>query len=184
LGNYRSALTSTGNFRFTTNYHTKNNRYNLKAHIVFQDFLNEENGGVDPDFINYFLTNNSEFRDRARLEVNFQNGENILKGKRFYLDHNYALIKVEDSISHTLLKIGNVVSFEDKYYQFDQAEPFGKYGASYTTANLRDKVTLDDFYVQGYADFSNNIIGNLKFFTGFSQFNYGYNTTLILENQT
>src|SRR5690606_13287813 len=50
--------------------------------------------------------------------------------------------------------------------------------------NLRDKVTLDDFYVQGYADFSNNIIGNLKFFTGFSQFNYGYNTTLILENQT
>ncbi|MBB1489846.1 hypothetical protein H4O21_24895, partial [Oceanospirillum sp. D5] len=39
LGQYQHILTSTGNFRFTTNYKTKNNRYNMRAHIVMQDLL-------------------------------------------------------------------------------------------------------------------------------------------------
>jgi hypothetical protein len=38
---------STGSFRFTTNYNTKNLRYLLKAHFVSHDILNEENGRLD-----------------------------------------------------------------------------------------------------------------------------------------
>src|SRR5690606_15563830 len=34
LGKYQHILTSTGNFRFTTSYKTKNNRYFARAHIV------------------------------------------------------------------------------------------------------------------------------------------------------
>ena len=41
LGQYQHALTSTGNFRFTSNYRTKNNRYKIRGHIVAQDLLNE-----------------------------------------------------------------------------------------------------------------------------------------------
>ena len=40
LGKYQHILSSTGNFRFTTNYKTKNNRYNVRTHIVMQDILN------------------------------------------------------------------------------------------------------------------------------------------------
>jgi hypothetical protein len=45
LGKYQHILTSTGNFTFTTNYQTKNKRYNIRAHVAAQDVLNEQNGG-------------------------------------------------------------------------------------------------------------------------------------------
>ena len=54
LGKYEHILSSTGNFRFTTNYKTKNNRYVVRTHIVMQDILNEENGGLsDEDLLNF-----------------------------------------------------------------------------------------------------------------------------------
>ena len=46
LGKYINQLSSTGNFRFTTSYATKNKRYALNAHFTSQDFLNGENGGI------------------------------------------------------------------------------------------------------------------------------------------
>lgn len=184
LGDYRNALTSTGNFRFSTNYHTRNNRYNLRAHIVFQDLMNQENGGLKPDFIDYFLEDNPEFSDRARLEVNMQDAENILKGKRFYLDHNFAIINTSDSLSYNILRLGNVISFEDKYYQYQQAKKFDGFGDSYVPEKLKDKVSLEDLYVQLYADLHNNVLGKMRFSAGFSYTNYGYDKILILENQT
>lgn len=183
LGNYQNTLASTGNFRFTTNYKTKNNRYNLRAHIVFQDLLNQENGGLKPDFIPFFINNTDDFKDRGRLEVNFEDAENILKGKRFHLEQEYALINYKDSLSYTSLKLGNIISFEDKFYRFEQENPFDEFGPSYAFQNLKDRVTLEEFYTQGYANFSNNLLGNLRVSIGYTDFNYGYNSVLILENE-
>jgi hypothetical protein len=46
-GKYINQLASnTGSFRFTTNYNTKYFRYELKAHFVSHDILNQENGGI------------------------------------------------------------------------------------------------------------------------------------------
>ena len=92
LGKYQHILTSTGNFRFTSSYKTKDMRYVANAHIVMQDLLNEENGGLRDDNIPFFESGNPEFRDRAVLAVNFEDAENILKGKRFHLDHWYHII--------------------------------------------------------------------------------------------
>jgi len=183
LGNYQNTLTSTGNFRFTSNYSTKNNRYNLRAHIVFQDLLNQENGGLKPEFIPLFINNADDFKDRGRLEVNFQDAENTLEGKRFHLEHEYALINFRDSLSYTSLTLGNTVSFEDKFFRYQQARPFDEFGPAYATQNLRDRVTLEEFYTQGYADFRNNLLGNVKVSIGFTDFNYGYNSVLILDNE-
>lgn len=183
LGNYQNTLTSTGNFRFTSNYRTKNNRYNARAHIVFQDLLNEENGGVKDDFIPYFINDHRDFRDRGRLEVNFENAQKTLEGKRFHLEHDYAFINYRDSTSYTSLKLGNILSFEDKFYQFDQESPFDEFGPSYARDNLRDRVTLEEFYTQAYADFDNNLLGNIRFSLGYTDFNYGYNSVLILDDE-
>lgn len=183
LGNFQNTLTSTGNFRFTTNYKTKNNRYNLRAHIVFQDLLNQENGGLKPDFIPLFINNEEDFRDRGRLEVNFEDAENILKGKRFHLEHDFSLINQKDSLTYTTLKLGNILSFEDKFYRFEQESPFDEFGPSFATENLRDRVDLEEFYAQGFVDFSNNLLGAFKVFLGYTEFNYGYNSVLILDDQ-
>ena len=86
LGKYQSALSSHGNFRATFNYHTKNKGYYVRGHMYSFDIFNEENGGLTPQSVAYFETNNPDYTDRERLEVNFNNADNIFEGKRYYID--------------------------------------------------------------------------------------------------
>ena len=184
LGKYQNILTSTGNFRFTTNYKTKNDKYNLRAHIVMQDVFNEENGGLaDDDLIN-FESGNPEYIDRSVFDVSFENAENILRGKRFHLDHSYTLIKPTDSLSKNELKIHNILSLEDKFYQFKQTTEKDYFGDAFRTSGLNDKVKFEEFSSQLGASYYNNIIGQLGFAVNYTNYNYGYNTLVILnENQ-
>ncbi|HBY68480.1 MAG TPA: hypothetical protein DEG69_12450, partial [Flavobacteriaceae bacterium] len=176
LGTYQNILTSTGNFRFTTNYHTKSKRYKIRAHIAAQDILNEENGGLPPNSIDLFVNDNPEFNDRGRIDVNFEDAENLLKGLRFYADHEYELISQRDSTNYNVLAVGNRFSFEEKSFLYTQETPFEGYGESYETTNLRTKTTLEDFNIQGYARLENNLLGNISAFVGYTDYNYGYNS--------
>ena len=181
LGKYQHILTSTGNFRFTTNYKTKNKRYNARAHIVTQDLLNEENGGIKDNDLISFESGNPEFIDRSVFDPTFENAENTLEGKRFYLDHSYNLVQQKDSLTTNTLSIGNIISFEDKFYQFDQDSQNDLFGEAFVNSNLKDKVTLEDFYVEANAKYNNNKIGQLKFRIGYTDYNYGYNSLVSLE---
>ena len=86
LGNYQSALSNHGSFRTTFNYHTKNKGYYVRGHMYSFDIFNEENGGLTPQSVAYFETNNPDYTDRERLEVNFNNADNVFEGKRYYID--------------------------------------------------------------------------------------------------
>jgi hypothetical protein len=184
LGKYQHILASTGNVRFTTNYKTKNNRYKARAHIYMQDVLTEENGGIrDEDIIN-FENGVEEFIDRSVFDPVFEDAESVLRGKRFYLDHDYSIIRDRDSVSHNTLKIGNIVSFEDKYYHYTQSSQNDYFGNSFRSSNLSDRVTLEDFFAQVNAKYSNNIIGDVSFHINYNDYNYGYNSVVNLNNQT
>jgi hypothetical protein len=98
LGKYVHVLSSSGNFRFTTNYKTKNKRYVARAHIVIQDILNQENGGLSDEDILNFEAGDEEFLDRPIFDPIFQDAENNLEGRRFYFDHSY-IIKEKDSLN-------------------------------------------------------------------------------------
>jgi hypothetical protein len=181
LGKYQQILTSTGNFRFTTNYLTKNKRYKLRAHIAAQDILNEENGGLNANSIAFFKSGDPEFDDRARLDVNFENAENKLEGLRFYADQEYEIISKRDSTGYNVLNIGNRISYEDKFFEYRQNAPFSGFGESYKTSELKKKTKLEDFNVQGYARLENSILGEIGAFIGYTDYNYGYNTVLVLD---
>jgi len=181
LGAYQHNLTSTQEFRFTTNYHTKNKRYHIIAHLYSNDLYTEQNGGLTDESVLLFQSNDSDFKDRGRLEVNFEDAENELKGFRIYGKHEYELITKKDSTDQNKLVIGNVLSFEDKSYVFEQDKPFDGFGESYKTNGLWKKTTLEDFNVQGYARFENDLIGSLTAFVGYTDYNYGYDSKLILE---
>ena len=182
LGQYQQALSSTGNFRFTTNYRTKNNRYKIRGHIVAQDILNEENGGLRATSIPLFVNDEGNFDDRARLDVNFENAENKLEGLRFYGDHEYELISQRDSLGYNVLSIGNQVSYEDKFYEFRQVAPFDGLGESYEAADLRKETTLEDFNARAFAKLNNSLLGNIGAYIGYTNYNYGYNSVLILDD--
>ncbi|MAN59409.1 MAG: hypothetical protein CMC08_06195 [Flavobacteriaceae bacterium] len=181
LGIYQNMLASTGNFRFTTNYHTKNKRYSIRAHYVAQDMLNEQNGGLTPNSIALFRNGDEEFEDRGRLDVNFENAENVLEGQRFYVDHQYELVGRRDSTRQTVVAVGNSLSYEEKFYEYRQDAPFEGFGPAYESADLFNKVTLDDFKAEAYAKLDNSLLGSIKGFAGYTQYNYGYNSVLILD---
>jgi hypothetical protein len=185
LGKYQHLLTSTGNFRFTSNYRTKNSRYNLRAHIVTQDLLNQENGGLQDGSVVNFIEGTEEFLDRSILEVNFENAESMLRGKRFYLEQTYNIINKKDSLSKNKLSLGHIVSFEDKYFQYDQSTAATNiFGSAFKSSGLKDRSTLENFYNQVQLNYSNNIVGDLQFNISNNNYNYGYDKVVILDGNT
>lgn len=182
LGAYQNILTSSGNFRFTTNYHSKNKRYRFRAHIAAQDVFNEENGGLTANSIILFTNDNPEFEDRGRLDVNFEDGSNKLAGLRYYGDQEYEMIGIRDSLSYTVLTIGNSLSYEDKFYEYMQGAPYERFGESYEDSDLNTKVKLEDFQAKFYARFDNSILGNIGGFLGYTDYNFGYNSVLYLDS--
>jgi len=182
LGKYQHVLSSTGNFRFTTNYTTKNKRYNVRTQIVMQDILNEENGGIlDEDLID-FQNGNQDFIDRSVFDPRFEDAESMLKGKRFHLDQTY-VVKAQDSLSSHQLSIGNIISLDDKFYQFNQTANNPFFGDVFVASNISDRVTLENFYSELNATYANTTLGALKFNIGYNNSNYGYNSLVNLNNQ-
>lgn len=181
LGKYQHVLTSTGNFRFTTNYRTKNEKYEARAHIVMQDFLNQENGGLTDADVEKFRSGDPEFINRSVFSPVFEDAENMLEGKRFHLDHEYNLIKSTDSISNNL-SIGQIVSFEDKYYQFTQVKRNDFFGDAFVNANINDRVSLENFSNRFYANYKNDLLGTVQFSADYNNYNYGYDKVTVIDS--
>ena len=182
LGNYQQSLTSTGNLLITSNYFSKNNRYNVRFHVASHDILNRENGGLTQNSLALFINDDPEFSDRGRLDVNFEDAENNLKGVRFYMNQEYSLIQKVDSTSTTALTLGNSIWYEEKLFEYRQNTVYEPYGASYEPTDLYNKTTLEYFNIQAYARLENTLLGNFKVFTTLTDYNYGYNSVLNLDN--
>ncbi|WP_298530345.1 putative porin [uncultured Algibacter sp.] len=185
LGKYQHILTSTGNFRFTSNYQTKNKRYNVKGHITIQDLLNQENGGLDDFSVENFESGDPEFIERSLLEVNFEDAESLLEGKRFHLDHSYAVLNPNDSLVNNDLSVGHTISYSDKQFSYSQVTAqTDLFGDSFNGSNLLDRSEITDLYNQFRLNYSNNIIGDLQVNVSNNNYNYGYNKLVILEGET
>lgn len=186
LGKYLNQLTSAGNFRFTTNYHTKNNRYSAFAHFVSQDLLNEENGGITD--VADFETKDDNFKERQRLEVFLNDAQSFLKGKRYFIDQTFRFNREKGSnnlyFSHQFL-------FENKFFEYNQAtvlstvdtQQFNRFGPSYTTAGINDQVRYNRMYNKIGAIYENSTLGKFQFFVDDFQYNYYYNSVYIFADR-
>ena len=183
LGKYQHILSSTGNFRFTINYNSKNNRYKLRTHIVKQDILNQENGGISDEDLIGFESGDPEFIDRSLFDPIFENAQNNLEGKRFHMDQSYVLVQ-SDSLNSNQISIGNLLTFEDKYYHFTQDSNNTFFGDAFVSSSISDKSTFENFYTEFNARYLNKTLGAFKASLGYNNYNYGYNSLVILNNQT
>ena len=182
LGKYQHILTSTGNFTFTTNYKTKNERYNIRLHFTAQDILNQQNGGLTDTSLSLFVNEDPDFVDRRRLDVNFEDGENLLKGSRVFAEHEYELMGKKDSLEYSVLAIGNSIGFEDKSYVYRQNSAYAAFGESYVPTDINGTVSLQDFNAKAYAYYDNALLGKLTASVGYTNLNYGYNSALVLDD--
>ncbi len=186
LGDYRNALASHQNFRTTLSFASKNKKYEARTHFVAHNLLNQENGGLTNASYDLFVTDNSEFYDRERLEVNYTNAESRLKGKRYYFEHSYHLWQHRDTTKHRTsdLQIGHEFTYSDKHYYFNQDEASDFIGEAYQNkiADSTYHKTMDNALFAKFK--SPYILGSLGFKATLSQHNYGYYNILYLDEQT
>jgi hypothetical protein len=181
-GNYVNTLTSSGNFKFTSNYTSKDKAYRLRVHTVFQDHLNEENGGLEAASLQGFIDDEANFQNRGRLEPNLTDAQSLLDGKRFYIDHDYEIIGEKDSTSYYSGRIYNKAYYEDKYYQFSQTSADENFlGDAYISSNLQDKTNLEEGMIEAGVSYDHHLLGFYKAGVARHKYNYGYDR-LINQN--
>lgn len=179
LGNYQNALTSTGHFRSTLSYSTLNKRYRMNAHFVSQDLLNRENGGLNDVSLEQYFSKEEDFEDRSILEVKFEDAENVLFGKRFYMDHGFDLV----TSSYGDIGLEHKIDISDKKYIYRQTNPFADFGGTLKNTNLEDEVKLRNITNVVSLTLQNNILGQLAVNGGHTYYNYGYNSLVFIGEQ-
>jgi len=182
LGNYQHFLSSSSNFRFSTNYNSRNSKYFLKTHYVNQNLFSEENGGIREDDISNFESGNTEFIDRSVFDPQFENADNTLQGKRFYLNQNYLIKNSLDSLNTRKWSVGNIITLENKYYQFKQSTPNEYFGESTGFNQINDKVSFDTFLINFNTSYSSSKLGMATFFMNYRDVNYSYENLADIDN--
>ena len=179
LGKYREDEVNTGNFRTSVNYLTRNGRYRLWAHMAVQDIEGQEHGGL-LDSEGQFESEDPEFSDRRRVDVLFQGVVNRLHGRRYYLDHEFQLLRGRrDSTRQSGgLSLGHVLTYSSKYYQFRQNANTPYFG-ELIFEPVKDQAFLKTMYNEVRLRLKNRLVGELQ--TSVSLFNYDYYFKSILE---
>jgi hypothetical protein len=183
LGAYRESLVSNGNFRGTFQYRTKENQYEIRGHLTSQDFYNEESGGLTTAALKSFISENPDFDDRARLDVNLTDSENQFDSNRIYLEQSFKLLSNKDTITKkdfSNLKIGHVFTNENKTYNFTQASStiaiFGDVNATSATKNIAEsKITSNEVNLEFNSKY---VLGKFKAKANYTNYSYGYDSIL------
>jgi len=183
LGAYRRSLASHGNFRATFQYRTKENQYEIRGHVARQDLFNQESGGLTTSSLNSFITEDPNFENRGRLDVNLIDAENQFDGNRIYLEHSYKLLASKDTVNKkdfSNLKIGHILTNEDKMYRFNQTTSttsiFGDINASEAkNSDVEQKITNNELNLEFNSKY---VLGQFKAKVNFTNYSYGYDTIL------
>jgi len=174
LGKYQSARARGNQFRFSSNYKSKNNSTIWRLHFTSQNIFNKENGGLNPESIyyyeqapDYFVVDDfgeriinedgsnemiyyDGFLDRSRLGTMIF-AENSLYSKRFYSDFrkNIFLNKNKES----LLAIGYEFTHEYKKIEYIDNRTASLFGETNESA-IKDKSRMyfqeNKVYLESY----------------------------------
>lgn len=178
LGKYRSSLVSQGNFKTSFRYESPKGQYTLKGHVVTQDLLNEESGGLNETALEAFISNDENFTDRARLDVNLSGTENSLEGSRVFVTHDYKLLSAKDSVSNkdfSNLKIGHTFLSEGKFYEFRQDATTDFLGTAAIEGSVNDRVESSFLKNEFFIEFNSKyVLGTFRVKSSLMSYSYGY----------
>ena len=174
LGHYQHSLSGVSQLRFSTWYENPNRRYRLRFQMANQKIEQQENGGLDNLSLQSYTDKITEFEDRARLSVKFQNATHFFTGKRYLLEQDYALIMTSDSIPLPALRLGYRIQTDSQRHTFDQqaaVEEFGSLAEGYTTP--KDQLHYASTRHDVYALFEQSKWGQIEAYG--SALKYSYN---------
>lgn len=168
-GKYINNIVSSGNFRFTTSYFSKNEKYFLNAHFTGQDISNQENGGIIETDL--FESSESPYNQRDRLGVYFNNATSFLKGNRFFIDHNYKITSNDDYA----LTVFQQFNQEYKFFEFTQPTVSPRLGDSFSS-KINNKTRFNQFYNKAGVALNSKKLGKISAYVDSNTYNYYYNS--------
>ncbi len=171
LGKYVNYLSSSGNFRFTTSYFTKDKRYFLNAHFTGQDISNQENGGIVD--VSQFESGDPNYTKRDGIDVYFSDATSMLKGNRFFIDHSFKLSK--DNPNSLVFR--HQFNQEFKFFEFTQPTVSTRYGASFSN-HINNKTRYNHLYNKFGVAYKTKSYGDLTFFVEDNNYNYFYDSVV------
>ena len=191
LGAYRRSLASAGNFRLSFYYKTLKERYTIKGHAVNQDITHQESGGLTPESLVAFLNDDPNFStNRGRLDVNFNDAESILEGKRLFFEHTLNLYSSKKKKNHknfSNVKVGHSFIRNSKFFEFKQNTPSDEIDRNRVAGTIANKTNYLLYDNQLFVDFNSKyILGKFRVKAGYTTYNYGYdnpqNTLVTTQN--
>ena len=185
LGKYLSSLSRSRQFRLSSQYQTYNQKYRLRLHQTTQSLENQVNGGLTNES-DYFFQNapnyvsadeagnpildedgNEQivfydgFLDRNRLDTHLK-ADNILKGKRYFMEHRFQIMpKVKDT-SLDKMAIGYRAILENKTYQYTQTRPGRYFDETYETNSINDSISFSSLDNNLFLNYKNKILGEIN----------------------
>lgn len=192
LGKYINQLSSSGNFRLTTSYFSKQKKYSLLAHFTSQDLLNGENGGISNT--NDFESEEVKYKNRARINVFLTDATSFLKGKRFFVDQ---LLHLKNIGGDSKLFVNHQFNYENKFFEFNQptiasslvsetgaVSKIYRFGDAYVTSSINNQLRYNKLYNRFGVVYQNGLFGKFQLFAEDFRYNYFYNSKLFLNSQT
>ena len=180
LGKYRRSLVSQGIFKTTFRYESPKGQYTLKGHVATQDLLNEESGGLTEISLEAFISDDENFTDRARMDVNLDGTgtENSLEGARVFLQQDYKLLAAKDTVSDkdfSNLKVGHTFLSESKFYEFRQDATSSFLGTAVISTGLNDRVESNFLKNEFFLEFNSKyVLGTFRVKSSLMSYSYGY----------
>ena len=157
-----------------TNYNSKDRKYKLRTHYVSQKLFAEQNGGIRDEDILDFENGTDQFLDRSVFDPYFENADNELSGRRYYIDHSYNLANPKDSIKTNSLIITNRISYEKRFYKFNQTSANEFFGDSYNFSVIDDKSRLRSLLFKIGADYKTKNLGDLSLALEYNDHKYNF----------
>ena len=171
LGKYQNQRSASVAMRLSMTYQSLNERYKAKFHYVSQKHENQENGGITADGIPLFTSGDPDFKERSVLQVNLEEAENTLKGKRSFFEHHYALIQAKDSTGSSW-SVGHQFTNESKFYHYQDPRSSDYFGENLVPGVVNDATQWAIVRNQLETKLQNPVVGKLRAGISFSNIKY------------
>lgn len=186
LGKYQRILVSNGNFRGGFSYVSPNKKYTAFAHFASHDVSGQENGGIITN--EQFEGGETQFKNRATIDVNLLDAENARESKRYFLQHDYAFLRNRDSLaSYKQIRFRHLFNYETEHYTFNETSQNNYLGESYVSQNIHDKARLQRMTNRVGAELELPYLGRTFLFGNAYFYNYyfqnGYFVSGVLQRR-
>jgi len=203
LGSYSFSKSTASQFRFSSQYQSFNKKYRIRFHHTSQKLGNKVNGGLTNDSVYFFenspnyaivdpqtgepqVDENDEilyenyggFMDRSRLVTQI-GGENILSGKRYFIEQVYNLNLNKGQ--KDLIKFGQNLIYETKFYKFFQDKSDEYFLDAFIDQDLQDRSNFKTLENNFFLIYSKSLAGRIKLNFKHISWNYFFENDNYLE---